>query len=620
MADPGEESDDDHHNETVGHHGNANSHVVIPYNALIKKATLQGVTEDTLKTFYGNPTNRKKFYVVTDATTTEQQEYPDVLLFPFIPEAFMDWLLEKQRTPFEFYSYVLNFISNIDDPTLKAKCQTVCQPMLNWCLCSCVKEKETSKAPITQLTPQISAIFPSKSCSRNLAARLAATTGSGQPNNDGGGLKRGDDLTDILKACVENNSKVITMFGNQQKQAQPGGNKSTAEKDDSGWSDFQWEQAAGFCGVDDVNDIPVLLQKVVKAKKTELAGLVQKAMVEEAADMGVTLAPFYLSSSRLEDIKKGLFSPGARATITDLKSGIVILDLVERSSAEVATFQSQEQAEFDSERNRSLDESREIARLHKQNVGAVPDNVPDAKQTITHYVVLLRVLFGKKCPHYQELFEIKQMVDAWNKESVTPEMIKNLFWAIIVDARQFFFAWAAVPPTSNLRFTIDTYKAGQYTRIVTLPLAWRDATPNERGGGTGGGNPGGNGRGGDQGRKPTSPLQSQSVNTDMHPMIAELMKPYKKTFKRFALRVVCKEAKCTMAELPKFRTDGKDGCVNFALGYCGRTAAGEGCDRRHLPKQKVSKSDAESLCSTLRPGIEAMIENKDKFKHMGLQE
>jgi hypothetical protein len=151
-----------------------------------------------------------------------------------------------------------------------------------------------------------------------------------------------------LKACVENNSKVITMFGNQQKQAQPGGNKSTDEKDDSGWSDFQWEQAAGFCGVDDVNDIPVLLQKVVKAKKTELAGLVQKAMVEEAADMGVTLAPFYLSSSRLEDIKKGLFSPGARATITDLKSGIVILDLVERSSAEVATFQSQEQAEFDS--------------------------------------------------------------------------------------------------------------------------------------------------------------------------------------------------------------------------------------------------------------------------------
>lgn len=557
---------------------------------------------------------------MTDAPTTDKQAYPDVLLFPFIPEVFMKWLLEKQRTPFEFYAYVLDFISNIDDSTLKAKCQTVCDPLLTWCLCSCMKEKETSKAPLTQLSPPISPIVPSNSCAGNLAARLAATTGSAQPNKGGGGLNSSTNLVDIVKACVDNNSKVITMFGQQQqKWAQQGGTKSTAEKDDSGWSEFQWNQAAGFCGVDDPNDVPVLLQKLVKAKKTELAGLVQEAMVDMAADMGVPLAPFYLSSSRLEDIKKGLFSPGARATITDLKSGIVILDLVERSSAEVATFQSQERAEFDSERNRSLEESREIARLHKQNVGAVPDNVPDAKQTITHYVVFLRVMFGTKCPHYQELFEVKQMVDAWNKESVTPEMIKNLFWAIIVDARQFFFAWAGAPPTSKLRFTIDTYKAGQYTRMVTLPLAWQDATPNERGGGNPGGNPGGNGRGRDQGRQ-TSRIQSQATNTDMHPMLEELMKPYKDTFKRFILSVVCKEAKCTMNELPKLKKDGKNGCVNYALGYCGKTAAGKECDRRHLPKNDVTTSDAESLCSKLRPGLEAMIKKKDQFKNMGLQE
>lgn len=253
-------------------------------------------------------------------------------------------------------------------------------------------------------------------------------------------------------------------------------------KDDSGWSDHLWEQACGFCGVTSRQDVPEALEQVLEAKEvTEATGMIVKAMHEEAATMGVHLTPFHISSSRVKEFRKGIFATGQRATLADLKSGIVILDLVERTGAEIASLQTQEREERQSERNRSLDESKSIAQRQKQNIGAVPDNVPDAKQTLTNYVVFIRVLFGKRCPHYLSVFRAKEMVDGWNKESATAEMIKNLFWAIIVDARQFFKAWHTTP-SSKLDYTIESYEAGHYNRIVTFPLAWREGEE-----GTGGG-------------------------------------------------------------------------------------------------------------------------------------
>ena len=621
MAEPGEESDDEHHNETVGHSGVSGVAVHIPQGALGKKATLKGVDRLTIEQFYGDPNNHKKLYAVEEASTNEKQTYNDVLLFPFIPTIFLDWLVATKRTPYQLYSHILLFIRNIEDTDLREKCHDICKPLLSWCLCSCQKEKKSSAGPLTQLkTPIMAILSPTRSCSTSLATRLTSTMGSAphsqKVDKDGG---KGDpDMMAMAATAAASAAASTAQMLSFLKQQQQQGNTAAAAKDDSGWSDHLWEQACGFCGVTSRRDVPAALEQVLEAKEvTEATGMIVKAMHEEAATMGVHLTPFHISSSRVKEFRKGIFATGQRATLADLKSGIVILDLVERTGDEIASLQTQEREERQSERNRSLDESKSIAQRQKQNIGAVPDNVPDAKQTLTNYVVFIRVLFGKRCPHYLSVFRAKEMVDGWNKESATAEMIKNLFWAIIVDARQFFKAWHTTP-SSKLDYTIESYEAGHYNRIVTLPLTWREGEE-----GTGGGSRPAVERGSekDGGARRQAGASNTALNRDMHPLAANLMKPYNAVFSRHTLGVLCKEAGCTRNELPTLRveSDDREGCMNYFLGYC-KTAETGTCTRRHLLKRETKTDDATKVCTLIRPGIKRMIENKHKYKHLGIKE
>ena len=628
VADPGEEEDDDHHNETVGHFGGSGVAVHIPQAAFGKKATLTGVDRDIIVKFYEDPMNHKKFFVMTDATDEQKLAYKDVVLFPFVPSIFLDWLLEKQRTPFEFYSYVLLFIRNIDDKTLKVACTEACNPLLQWCLCSCIKASANAAGPLTKLPTPITAIMsPTIGCSNSLAARLNATRGAAphrQQQNNGGDNSATEAFKMAAAAAASSAATSAQMLALLQQQQQQPGKKSAADKDDSGWSDHLWEQVCGYCGVSDRSEAPPLLEDIIDAKDAKEAALmITKAMHEEADAMGVNMTPFHISESRVKDIRKGTFATGARATLADLKSGIVILDLVERTSSEIAALQSHEGEERQSERNRSLEESRAIALRQKQNVGAVPDNVPDAKTTLTNYVVFIRVLFGTKCSHYQSVYQAKQMVDAWSKESVTTEMIKNLFWAIIVDARQFFSSWVT-PPTSKLGFIINAYEVGQYTPLITLPHAWRDGADGADGsrGGTSGVNRSEEETTRDRGRSTRrqgdlTASTKASVNDNVHPLIAELMKPYWDTFERCTLNKICSEAGIGVRELPKFQVKSKgESCVNFNLGFCSQAGR---CTRYHHLKNEVKTEDAKKLCTLLKPGIEKMIANKEKFKSLGLR-
>lgn len=633
MADLGEESDDEHHNQTVGHSGATGVAVHIPHNALGKKEKLKGVDANTVVQFYEDLDNYKKFLVVDDATDGQKHTYSDVPLFPFIPSTFLEWLLEKNRTPFEFYTHILMFIRNIEDASLAAKCEGVCEHLLQWCLCSCQKAKKNSAAPLTKLSQPIRAIMsPTSSCANSLAARWNSTRGNKSHSQQGvtGGTKTSEAMEMAATAAAsaaDTSAKMLTILQQQQQYGQ----KSAAAKEDSGWSDYRWQQMCGYCGVKNRNEVPEFIDQFLEEKEvTDATGLLVSEMHAIAALMGEKLTPFHISASRVKEFRKGIFATGQAATLTDLKSGIVILDLVERTRAEIASIQSQETQERSSERNRSMDESQAIAYRQKQNVGAVPDNVPEAKQTLTHYVVFIRALFGERCPHYLAVFRAKELVDGWGKESATPEMIKNLFWAIIVDARQFFKVWHT-EPTSKLDFILSTYEAEQYTPLVSLPAAWRSAAggssgelPGTRSGGISGGS--------DTDREETqNPRRREAAaklakNEDVHPLIADMMKPYHAVFKRHTMTALCKAAGRNVQELPKLRAKSgpaadKDGCVNFALGYCRMAEGGKTCRHRHNAKREIPIADVKQLCAMLKPGIDVMVKEKEKYaKFLGLQE
>ena len=61
-------------------------------------------SEATLRTFYNNATNRNKFYVLNEGDEKEDLYLPLLLQ---VPLAHVGWLLEQQRTPFEYHEKLI---------------------------------------------------------------------------------------------------------------------------------------------------------------------------------------------------------------------------------------------------------------------------------------------------------------------------------------------------------------------------------------------------------------------------------------------------------------------------------------------------------------------------------
>jgi len=632
-ADLGEEDDDEHHLKLLGHAGARGAGgkqptpVIIPESLLTKTKTIDGSKLSAIENFLSNPDNRKKLLLMTDVN---KESYMDVPLLPMVPTMFLTWLLEEKRTPFEFYQYVMDCLKELDQDIFK-ECVDACKPLLNWCLCSCVAEQSKPDTPLTKVPTPISAVVePTEACAASLSQRLATTMGTpenAQGNSGGRGTQRGSGKSDIASvaatvataAAAAMAEKVV--LGLQQTTAQY---SSKVEKAKHEWSTFQWNQYLGFCGVNKREDAPDLAEEIQGVKEPrEVRNIIIDAMSEVAHDMSVSLTEFHMDKDRVKEFMKCCFSPSKLAEESALKNGIVILDLVPRSPEECARLKREELEEQLSEQNRSLSESEKLTSRREKNVGEVPSTLHDAKETIINYMVFLRALFGANCPHYLAVFQIKRMLDSADRRFLTAEKIKNLFWCIIVDARQFFFDWNENMngrPTSNLEPHIQMYKANLYNPHGTLPPSWTDRQY-ERTRGKGGEKD--RDRSGARGNKTKTGGSDEDgpTNSDMHPAIAKEMKPFWNTFTRIHATSILSAAGRSFAELPKLYKGGKQGCLNYMLGQCRQGNNRRPCARAHLSKADISQDDAVAMCQVIGPGVKKMVENKDKYKEIcGLRE
>jgi hypothetical protein len=98
------------------------------------------------------------------------------------------------------------------------------------------------------------------------------------------------------------------------------------------------------------------------------------------------------------------------------------------------------------------------------------------------------------------------------------------------------------------------------------------------------------------------------------------MKQFNDTFERLNIKTIVEQAGREMKEVPKFLKDtSKDGCLSFTLKACPMAPFGK-CKRHHYEDvSEVSTEKAKELCKFIRPGLQRMIENKEKFKFLGLR-
>ena len=218
-----------------------------------------------------------------------------------------------------------------------------------------------------------------------------------------------------------------------------------------------------------------------------------------------------------------------------------------------------------------------------------------------------------------------------------PLMVRQITWAIIEDSRQFFFQTVTEEelargtprfPTSHLMNIIgtDVSKAVEI-RLGNFPDKWKrehgspsvakpaatqgQNIPRQATGSAGVTQRTWNATA----TSPATPVQSSSGERpvlirqdDIHPTIKMMMVDYIRHFRSVQLRLLCKAAGITEADLPtetKYMTTGRnDLCYSYVLGkcngkYCGRVQTG------HVPAKELSTTFVESLCNILRPGVEA---------------
>ena len=213
----------------------------------------------------------------------------------------------------------------------------------------------------------------------------------------------------------------------------------------------------------------------------------------------------------------------------------------------------------------------------------------------------------------------KNIVDEWEEEDVTAEMIKNLFWAIIVDARQFFAAWNDNPdgtPKSNLGLLLANYEASIYLPLTSLPMSWRTPPPSAYAGGrTGRGDDGGRKSPGGGGRLRDADAEGKKPwkNDDMHPLFAAEVAKLNETFKMITLHKFLKEGDREMNEVPPL-TDQQD-CLGFVMGKCNVAKRSGKCSRHHPKRREISDKRAQAFCTFIRPCVSGMLEHKEEYSN-----
>jgi hypothetical protein len=452
--------------------------------------------------------------------------------------------------------------------------------------------------------------------------------------------------------------------GSSRAESQGDGRTGDNQK---GYSEFQLAKLKGFSGVRAEAALQPIWTyfkstKEVDAQRTQLL----EDMKQWARQNDVQIhRNIYFDKATMDDITKMEFGPGTpTAFLSTAEQGISILTCRPRVGNETADIRTKEHAMQTTRQNHSL---AEALLLGKRDPRPPAATFQDLKLDLGTFCALLWVLFGEKCDYFDNCFALFSMLDSEsvtaNSSNFTPTICRQITWAVLNDGRQFFFRTVTVDnfatgqvrwPTSLLMQIIGAdVHACREIRMGNFPEKWqtpspasgsgvhaatssmRSRAPSEPAGfpppglppyqaTTSWREPGP--------QKTTLPETTGSASgdrpvhirqTDIHPLIKNLMTPYISHFRSIQLRNLLRAANISEGSLPtipKYLSNGRNNmCYSYVLGkcqgrICGRASGG------HVPVSEITDEFASSLCNALAPGVEKRLATEPAATYQSFQQ
>ena len=550
-----------------------------------------------LSTFYGDAQNRLKRFDVSDSSTRAYKFMPGFLV---LPQELIAWFLEAEPTAYELHEKLLGLVGTGQAPD-------ELQVALNWCVCVCCCDNDTAgfrqgATPIlfTQ-REQVCASWFKQRVDLLLGPRTArpqalpATPGPAPPT-------QGTNPTPAVtpspsKAFMELSPTLeatITILSHQSR----------------------------------LQDVAAAWSSLVTAKDVMEAGTELRSAYEK---MRITLgvkdgrSPELNFQQIVTDLKNGKLAPGGHSfAFGQLGQGMSIVECRQLTSTEISN-RDQKQAAANATAAGGQLTFRDNLNLLKRDPADPASTWAQLVKCITAYGVLLAVLFTEDCPHFMEVWALRELImhqDRHEEDYFTPNVCRHIVFAVLCDANAYFnhtygpatLTEARIPfPASSLRHISN------HVQALTAPptpahfprkwMATSDGGSKGRfdgrglgdvfGRGNGGGNDLHQGAFGAGGGPPT--------NKEIHKDFAALLEPLTNKYPNVPISDICTAANTRIGRLPYLNSAGSapQMCYQHLFGRCTFRA----CRRYHASMSELNETPEfrKALCMQLEQGVKAIL-------------
>jgi hypothetical protein len=170
----------------------------------------------------------------------------------------------------------------------------------------------------------------------------------------------------------------------------------------------------------------------------------------------------YFDNKTLDEWIALKFNPGdSTALYSSADKGISILKCLAPTSAYLEDLHRQEEVWEATKGNATYIEV--IKQAKSKDVCHPPPDFGELCSNISTFCALLFTLFGEGCDLYRTMKSILQILShpfsMQNKQAYTPEVVRRIVWAIIVDTRAYF---------DNIKLAEDFFRTGTISPIPCI--------------------------------------------------------------------------------------------------------------------------------------------------------
>ena len=346
----------------------------------------------------------------------------------------------------------------------------------------------------------------------------------------------------------------------------------------------------------------------------------------------------YFDNKTLDEWSALKFNPGdSTALYSSADKGISILKCRAPTSAHLEDLRRQEEVWDATKGNATYVEV--IKQAKSKDVCHPPHDFGELRSNISTFCALLFTLFGEGCDLYRSMMSILQILShpfsMQNKQAYSPEVVRRIIWAIIVDTRSYFddikLADDFLEQGQYLQFPVSTLegdfmaiKHGIKIQRHNFPSEWATPDPYQ---GHSGYYPGKGGGGGyvppgvPSGpstpwvpppggvKPPTTPYNWRPTNWEetRHPKIQAMMEPLLTKYRgRCSVSSILTEGGKRFDSLPRLDAYPNGICWLNSIASC---PYGDQCSYAggHLPKGTLTDAHADEVVATLQAGVTAMV-------------